>query len=189
MSQNFKVLYAVFRIVTMRVPILVPSIDMTVRVNFKGLMTVAVLLAMALAASAVEPAPRFHAKSMDGENFSNESVKGKVVLLQFWATWCKYCRGEQPVVDELTREFADRGLVVLAVDFMEPKKTVKKYLEGMPRACKIVLTEDTNLAAIYPTRSFPLYVVIDRDGNVAGTQKGAGGAVALRRLLSKAGIE
>jgi thiol-disulfide isomerase/thioredoxin len=156
MSQDFKVLYAVFRIVTMQLLILLPSIDMTVRVNFKGLMTVAVLLAMALAA---------------------------------WATWCKYCRGEQPVVDQLTREFADRGLVVLAVDFMEPKKTVKKYLEGMPRACKVVLTEDTNLAAMYPTRSFPLYVVIDRDGNVAGTQRGAGGAGALRRLLSKAGME
>jgi thiol-disulfide isomerase/thioredoxin len=138
---------------------------------------------------AVEPAPGFHAKSMDGEMFSNESLKGKVVLIQFWATWCKYCRGEQPVVDELTREFADRGLVVLAVNFLEPKKTVKKYLEQMPRACKIVLTEDTNLAALYPARSFPLYVVIDRDGNVAGTQKGAGGAVMLRRLLSKAGME
>jgi thiol-disulfide isomerase/thioredoxin len=136
-----------------------------------------------------EPAPDFHAKSMDGEKFSNESLKGKVVLIQFWATWCKYCRGEQPVVDELTQQFADRGLVVLAVNFMEPKKTVKKYLEQMPRACKIVLTEDTNLAALYPARSFPLYVLIDRDGNVAGTQKGAGGAVMLRRLLRKAGLE
>jgi thiol-disulfide isomerase/thioredoxin len=136
-----------------------------------------------------EPAPDFHAKSMDGEKFSNESLKGKVVLIQFWATWCKYCRGEQAVVDELTQQFADRGLVVLAVNFMEPKKTVKKYLEQMPRACKIVLTDDTNLAALYPARSFPLYVLIDRDGNVAGTQKGAGGAVMLRRLLRKAGLE
>jgi hypothetical protein len=93
------------------------------------------------------------------------------------------------VVDELTREFADRGLVVPAVDFMEPKKVVKKYLEQMPRACKVFLTEDTNLAALYPSRSFPPYMVIDRDGNIAGTQEGAGGAGSLRRLLSKAGLE
>jgi thiol-disulfide isomerase/thioredoxin len=146
-------------------------------------------LTLAALVWAAEPAPGFHAKSMDGEKFSNDSLKGKVVLIQFWATWCKYCRGEQPVVDELTQQFADRGLVVLAVNFMEPKKTVKKYLEQMPRACKIVLTEDTNLAALYPSRSFPLYVLIDRDGNVAGTQKGAGGAVMLKRLLSKAGLE
>jgi len=150
------------------------------------LIALAVLLASTLAA---ETAPRFHAKSMDGETFSNESLKGKVVLLQFWATWCKYCRGDQSAVDELAREFADRGLVVLAVDFMEPKKTVKKYLAEMPRTCKVVLTEDTNLAAMYPSHSFPLYVVIDRDGNVAGTQKGAGGERSLRRLLSKAGLE
>jgi thiol-disulfide isomerase/thioredoxin len=154
--------------------------------TFKRVLAVFVLMTVTLGA---EPAPRFHAKSLDGENFSNDSVKGKVVLLQFWATWCKFCRGEQSVVDELTREFADRGLVVLAVEFMEPKKVVKKYLEQMPRACKVILTEDTNLAALYPSRSFPLYVVIDRDGNIAGTQKGAGGAGSLRRLLSKAGLE
>jgi thiol-disulfide isomerase/thioredoxin len=163
---------------------------MPVPATFKSVIAISVLLATAVAALAViEPAPNFHAKSMDGETFSNESLKGKVILLQFWATWCKYCRGDQPVVDELTQEFADRGLVVLAVDFMESKKTVKKYLSEMPRACKVVLAEDTNLAALYPARSFPLYVVIDRDGNIAGTQKGAGGAASLRRLLSKAGLE
>src|ERR1039458_3112895 len=86
-----------------------------------------------------QPMPVFRATTLDGQKYSNESVKGKVVLLQFWATWCKYCRGDQPVVDQLTREFADRGLVVLAVDFMEPNTTIKKYLEGMPRACKVVL--------------------------------------------------
>ena len=139
--------------------------------------------------AAAEQAPTFHAKTLDGERYSNDSIKGKVVLLQFWATWCRYCRGDQPVVDQLTQEFADRGLVVLAVNVGESKKTVKKYLEQMPRACKVVLTEDTNLAAIYAARSFPLYVLIDRDGNVAGTQKGAGGEMALRRLLIKAGIQ
>ena len=136
-----------------------------------------------------EPAPRFHATSLDGEKFSNESLKGKVVLVQFWATWCKYCRGDQAVVDELAHEFADRGLVVLAVNVMESKKTVKKYLADMPRRCNIVLTEDTNLAALFPTHSYPLYVLIDRNGNIAGDQKGAGGARSLRGLLAKAGLD
>ena len=136
-----------------------------------------------------EPAPRFYATTLDGEKYSNDSVKGKVVLLQFWATWCKYCRGDQPVVDALARDFADRGLVVLAIDMGESKKTVKKYLSEMPRASKVVLMQDTNLAAMYAAKSYPLYVLIDRDGNVAGTQKGAGGERALRNLLSRAGLE
>ena len=49
--------------------------------------------------------------------------------------------------------------------------------------------EDTNLAALYAARSYPLYVLIDRDGNVVGRQKGAAGEAALRRLLNKAGLD
>ena len=79
------------------------AIDMSARLAFQSVMTASVSC-MSLAALAVqppvEPAPRFHAESMDGETFSNESLQGKVVLLQFWATWCKFCRGDQPVVDE-----------------------------------------------------------------------------------------
>ena len=136
-----------------------------------------------------DPAPHFTAKTMDGERFTNESVKGKVVLVQFWATWCQYCQREQPIVDDLTKEFADKGLVVLAVNVGESKKKVKKYLEEKPRTCKIVLTEDTNLAALYEAKAYPVYVLIDREGNEAGIQRGAGGEDALRRLLSKAGLE
>lgn len=138
--------------------------------------------------SAPEPAPRFHAKALNGETFTNDSVKGKVLLLQFWTTWCPYCRGEQSLVDDLDREFAGKGLIVLAVDVGESKKKVKQYLEQHPRSCRIVLTEDTNLAAMYAANSFPIYVAIDRDGNVAGVQRGAGGERALRYLLRKAGL-
>lgn len=141
------------------------------------------------AADKSEPAPRFTAKSLDGEKFSNDSLKGKVVLLQFWATWCKYCRSEQPIVDSLNTEFKDKGLLVLAVDVGESKKKVKKYLEESPRECRVVLTEDTNLAAMFAASVYPIYVVIDRDGNIAGTQRGAAGESALRRMLSKAGLE
>jgi len=136
-----------------------------------------------------EQAPVFHAKSMDGEKFSNASLKGKVVLLQFWATWCKYCRGDQKEVDEITREFADRGLVVLAVSVNESRKTVKKYLDQSPRAPKIVLTEDTNLAAFFEAKSYPLYVLLDRDGMIAGTQKGSGSGDALRSLLGNVDLK
>ena len=136
-----------------------------------------------------EPAPRFFAKTMDGEKFNNDSVKGKVVLLQFWATWCRYCRGEEPIVDALDQEFAPKGLLVLAVNVGEAKKKVKKYLEGSPRKCKIVLTDDTNLAAMYAATVYPIYVVIDRDGYIAGVQRGAAGEEALRHLLRKAGLD
>jgi cytochrome c biogenesis protein CcmG, thiol:disulfide interchange protein DsbE len=139
--------------------------------------------------NAREAAPRFNAKTLSGEAFNNSSVKGKVVLLQFWATWCPYCRAEQQIVDNLQKEFADKGLLVLAVDVGESKKKVKQYLVENPRTCRIVLTEDTNLAAMYAATKYPIYVVIDRDGNIAGQQNGAAGEQALRRMLRRAGLQ
>jgi len=136
-----------------------------------------------------EPAPNFRAKTLDGEQFNNESLKGKAVLLQFWATWCQYCRGDQPAVDSIVRDFADKALVVLGVDVGESRKKVKQYLDRSPRSCKIVLTEDTNLAALFAAKTYPFYVLIDRDGKIAGTQKGAGGEDSLRRLLRKVQLE
>ena len=135
-----------------------------------------------------EPAPRFNAKTTDGEKFDNASIKGKVVLLEFWTTWCGYCREEAPFVDKISHEFADKGLIVLAVNVAESKKLVKKYLEQHPRTVKIVLTDDTNLAAMYQATVYPIYVVIDRDGYVSGTQRGAAGETALRNLLADAGL-
>ncbi len=135
-----------------------------------------------------EPAPRFVARTTDGEKYTNDSLKGKVVLIEFWATWCQYCKKDEGALESLTSEFKKDGLVVLAVDMGEPKRKVKKYLEGSPRSCKIVLAEDTTLAAICEAKTYPLYVLIDREGNIAGTQHGAAGESALRRLLSKAGL-
>src|SRR3954447_23654868 len=146
------------------------------------------LIAILSVAQDREPAPRFSAKTMSGEKFSNASVKGKVILLQFWATWCPYCRGEQELVDRMQKEFGDQGLVVLAIDVGESKKKVKQYLDENPRECRIVLTDDTNLAAMFAATRYPIYVVIDRDGNVSGQQNGASGERRLRYLLRTAGL-
>ena len=136
-----------------------------------------------------EPAPRFNATTTTGEKFNNASIQGKVVLLEFWTTWCGFCAEEAAFVDKIGHDFAPKGLLLLAIDVGESKKTVKKYLDQHPRTCKIVFMEDTNLAAMYAATSYPIYVVIDRDGNIAGTQRGAGGEEALRRLLARAGLD
>ena len=135
-----------------------------------------------------DPAPRFRAKTTTGEQFNNESVKGKVVLFEFWTTWCKYCEGEAEIVDNIAQEFKSKDLIVLAVDVLEPDKIVKAYLAEHPRTVPIVLTKDTNLAAMYNAQVYPIYVVVDRDGNIAGEQRGAAGDRGLRRMLRRAGL-
>lgn len=157
----------------------------------RAAIAIAALAAVSAAASAAgppEPAPRFNAKTLDGERFTNENLKGKVVLIQFWATWCRYCRNDQEIIDDLVKEFGGKGLVVLAVNAGEPRKKVRQYLADSPRLCKIVLMTDTNLAAMFNAQTYPYYVLIDRGGNVAGIQRGSGGEAPLRRLLAKAGL-
>src|SRR4051812_2707739 len=148
-------------------------------------------LTLATQACALDPheaAPKFRGKTMTGEKFDNDSLKSQVVLIQFWATWCGYCRGDQPAVESILDAYRGQGLKVLAVDVNESRKKVENYLRDNPRSCDIVLTEDTNLAAVYATRAFPLYVLLNKNGYEVGTQKGAGGEAPLRRLLAKADL-
>src|SRR5258708_28768694 len=90
-----------------------------------------------------EPAPNFNAITTAGEKFNNASVKGKVVLLEFWTTWCGYCLQEAPLVEQLNEEFAGKGLIVLTINVGESKTTLKKYLEQHPRKTRVVLTDET----------------------------------------------
>jgi len=136
-----------------------------------------------------EPAPRFSATTTRGEKFNNDSLKGKVVLLEFWTTWCGFCLKEAGFVDRINDAYTNKGLVILAINVGESKKTVKKYLEQHPRSTRIVLMDDTNLAAMFEAKVYPIYVVIDRDGNVAGEQRGAAGEGALRELLASGGLD
>ena len=106
-----------------------------------------------------EPAPRFSGKTMGGEAFNNQLLLGKVVLVEFWATWCPYCRSDAQPLDNLAREFEKDQLIVLAVDVGEPKKKVKAFLDRNPLMAKVVLMEDTNLAAVFAAKSFPHYVL------------------------------
>jgi thiol-disulfide isomerase/thioredoxin len=161
-----------------------PRLDHRFLVAF---LVTATLLFSATAAN--EPAPRFNAVTTSGEKFNNASIKGKVVLLEFWTTWCQFCVAEADYVDRLDKEYRDKGLIVLAINVGESKKVVKKYLEQHPRSCRIVLMEDTNLAAMYEANVYPIYVVIDKDGNISDEQRGAGGEAALRTLVSQAGMD
>jgi thiol-disulfide isomerase/thioredoxin len=79
-----------------------------------------------------EPAPSFHAKTLSGESHTNASIKGKVVLLEFWTTCCTYSKDEESLVDTIDHEFAAKGVLALAVDVGESKKKVKQYLQQNP---------------------------------------------------------
>ena len=68
---------------------------------------------------------------MDGESFNNESVKGKTVLVQFWATWCKYCRSDESAVEAVTRDYRDQGLVADLLDSQRVYKALQRLCKDM----------------------------------------------------------
>lgn len=132
-----------------------------------------------------EPMPKFQAKSLDGQVYTRESLKGKVVLVQHWATWCGYCRKDEPAVEQVIKDHAKDGLVVLAINAAESKAKVTTYLLEHPRTAKVVLTPDTNLAALFEGAGLPAYILIDRESNIAAMQPGSGGLMALRGMLKE----
>ena len=133
--------------------------------------------------------PQFSAQSLDGQKFNDISLRGRVVLLEFWATWCPNCSSDQAAVNDITHRYSGQGLVVLAVDVGEPEKKVRKFLQAHPSSCPVALDENKKLSARFGNHGFPYYVAIDRDGFIAGTQEGAGGEDALVSMLSLAGLD
>ena len=146
------------------------------------------LILLCGAAFADTPAPQFTVRSLDGQTFSNASLRGNIVLLEFWTTWCPVCRNDQPAVDNVQAAFGGNGLVVIAVDDGEPEALVRKYLQSSPRSCAVVATGDRSLAARFGVHSYPHYVLLDRGGNVILSRAGGGGEPYLRSLLARAGL-
>lgn len=132
--------------------------------------------------------PQFTATTLDGQTFSNSTLRGNVVLLQFFTTWCPICRRDQPAVDNVAAAFAGDGLQVIALDDGEPEAVVRGYLQGHPRSCPVVVNDGASLAARFGVHGYPHYVVIDRNGNITASASGGGGESYLRYLLASAGL-
>ena len=153
---------------------------------------IAILLNATLAAQTPprERMPDFRAKSTKGEVLDNNALAGKPALIQLWATWCGYCRKDQPIVEKLSKEFAAKGLVVVAVNVGETREKVESYLKENPRpGVRMVLNQDSNLAAMIQPQGFPFYLLLDKEGRIAGVQAGSGGESTLRDLLGRIGLE
>ncbi|WP_031499820.1 TlpA family protein disulfide reductase [Bryobacter aggregatus] len=149
-----------------------------------------ILLCLALTLLSQEPArekmPPYRARGIQGEGLSNQDLAGKPALIQLWATWCGYCRRDQPILEKLSEEFKAKGLAVVAINVGESRKKVEDYLKENPRpGVKIVLNEDSNLPALIAPQGFPFYVLLDKEGRVAGVQAGSGGEESLRALLAR----
>ena len=102
-------------------------------------------------------------------------LRGKVVLIDFWASWCGPCKQEMPVLEALHKKYAKRGLVIVGVNIDNQKKKMANFLEANPVTFRHVRDEKLRVASAYEPPTMPSSYFIGRDGKVrfvhAGFQK------------------
>lgn len=113
-----------------------------------------------------EPAPNFTLEDVQGNIHSLSEYRGKVIILNFWATWCRPCRKEMPSMQRAWEQVRDQGVVLLAVDWKEDKEMVAMFLEKYPIDFPIPMDKDGSLAADLGVRGLPTTFVIDPQGQV-----------------------
>ena len=109
--------------------------------------------------------PAFSAKDTNGRTVNNASLRGQVVLLDFWATWCGPCKAAKPTMKDLHNRFRARGLRVIGATYNDDPAELRKYLRANPPAFTYLENADA-LARQLGIRGIPSFVIVDRQGVV-----------------------
>ena len=142
---------------------------------------VVVFLLLVLAAGCVEKgpqaevmAPDFSLKSLQGKTVKLSDHKGKVVMLEFWATWCPPCRAAIPGVEKLHKTYKDKGLVVLSISMDQGGwDSVRTFVKDYGMTYPVLIGTD-DAATKYQVRTIPMTVIINKDGKIVKRYIGIG---------------
>jgi thiol-disulfide isomerase/thioredoxin len=122
------------------------------------------------------PAPAWTLQDVDGKPVSSSQLQGKVVVLDFWATWCGPCRSEIPGYVELQKKYGDAGLAIVGVSLDRgsgAQQLVKKFIEEQKINYQIVVGDDKIADAFGGVDAIPTTFIIDRGGTVRFSKQGA----------------
>jgi thiol-disulfide isomerase/thioredoxin len=131
-------------------------------------------------------APSFKLPDLSGQEVTLDQFKGRVVMLDFWATWCGPCRMTMPLMESLQKEYADK-LVLLAVNLQESRDEVRNYVRAQNLHSRVLLDEEGTVGTAYGADSIPMQILIDKQGIVRHIQAGFGPSTAsqLRSEIQK----
>lgn len=135
-----------------------------------------------------QEAPDLVFKSYEGKNYKLSDLRGKVVILNFWASWCPPCREEIPSMDAVYKELKNKGLVIVAVSINQGgKKDIDQFKRELPFSFPVALDPEAKAAKTYRVTSIPTTFIIDRQGKIA--DKGVGAvdwsSLKAKELLAK----
>jgi peroxiredoxin len=111
-------------------------------------------------------APDFTLSNPDGKKVALKDFRGKLVFLNFWATWCEFCRDEMPAMDRLYREFKGKGFEILAVNVKDKRQDALAFAQKLKVTYPIVLDPAGEVGLLYGAWGMPASYLIDRKGNV-----------------------
>jgi thiol-disulfide isomerase/thioredoxin len=120
-----------------------------------------------------QPAPSFKLPDLSGQQVSLDQFKGKVVMLDFWATWCGPCRMTMPLMENLQKEYADT-MVLLTINIQESRDVVRDYIRAQGLRSRALLDEEGSVGALYGSESIPMQILIDKQGILRFIQAGYG---------------
>ncbi|MEZ4587950.1 MAG: TlpA disulfide reductase family protein [Gemmatimonadales bacterium] len=114
-----------------------------------------------------ELSPSFEATTLDGRPVSSESLRGRVVLVNVWATWCPPCRIEMPLLEAMYQRHRERGLVVLGLSVdTKPADSVRAFLEERKITYPVAIVGDPVIDALGGVTGYPTSFLIDREGRI-----------------------
>jgi peroxiredoxin len=140
--------------------------------------TLLVLLccAMSLVANAaltpLSAAPDFTLRAMSGTNLRLQEQRGRVVMINFWATWCGPCRQEMPHLNRLYDKYKSAGFVILGVNVDEDKKNAAELAQKLGVKFPVLWDAEKSVSRLYDLSTMPSTVLVDRNGNVRYVHKG-----------------
>ena len=112
------------------------------------------------------PAPEITLKDLQGQEVRLSDLRGKIVLLNFWATWCKPCKDEMPAMQASYDKLRGQGLVVLAVNELEDTEKVIEHIRSHGHTFTVVMDHDNRVANRYGVVGLPASFIVDRQGIV-----------------------
>ena len=118
-------------------------------------------------------APDFRLKDPAGKQLSFRELRGKVVLLNFWATWCPPCIEEMPAMEKLHQKLGKDGLVILALNYQESPERVKEFFTEHKLTFMALLDRNGKVAELYQAWALPVSVVINKRGEIAARAMGS----------------
>lgn len=131
-------------------------------------------------------APDFTLKDAAGAPVHLRDVRGKVVLVDFWATWCPPCRALMPRIQKMHEDWAAKGLVVLGLDVGEDAEQVTKFAKEQKYTFRLLLDAEPEVTSRYFVEAYPTTFVIGRDGKILFRELGGGNADGLVNAVRQA---